>query len=246
MTSITSGRDDTSGSQSDWAARGTWLAAWILLVPAGLAVWMAAVLLHDIPWGDHLTLFRDTGLARGISFESLFSFHNEHLIVPTKLVVALDYWLWHGANLLPAAACLLLMLGIVAIEAWMFRRASGGLSPAQMAVVTAMLATVLVNGRLTWTFTFPILLQHVSANACVVVAIAAFATLAAGTCGHRGRAFAICLAAVGLAAISSAAGVFTLPAATAATLLLVGVSSFQPARGTRPPEPGSRGSTACV
>jgi hypothetical protein len=246
MTSFTRGREETSGSRSDWTARGTWLAAWLMLVPAGLAVWMAAALLHDIPWGDHLTLFRDTGLARGISFESLFRFHNEHLIVPTKLAVALDYQLWHGANLLPAAACLLLTLGIVAIETWMFRRAVGGLSPAQMAVVTAMLAAVLVNGRLTWTLTFPILLQHVSANACVVVAIAAFATLAAGTSGHRGRAFAICLAAAGLAAISSAAGVFTLPAATAATLLLVVVSSIQPARGTRPPEPGSRRSTAGV
>lgn len=239
MSSFTRGREDTSRSQSTWATRGTWLAVWLLLLPGGLAVWMASALLHDIPWGDHLTLFRDAAIAEGISLESLFRFHNEHLIVPTKLAVALDYQLWHGANLLPAALGILLTLGIVAMEAWIFHRAAAALAPARMAFVTAVLAAVLINGRLTWTLTFPILLQHVSANACVVVATAAFAMLVAGTCNHRGRTLAVCLAAAGLAAISSAAGVFALPAATAATLLLVIVSTIRPAHGAGYPGPFS-------
>ena len=165
----------------------TRLATAMLLVPGAVAVWMAAALLHDIPWGDHLTLFRDTGLAEGISLESLFRFHNEHLIVPTRLAVAADYWLWHGANLLPAIASVLCVLGIVAAEAWMFRRALPGLAPAAGAFVTAALAAILFNGRLTWTLTFPILLQHVSANLGVMMTIAAFAILAAGTTERSGR-----------------------------------------------------------
>ena len=206
------------------APPATWLAAWLLLLPSAVAVWMAATILHDIPWGDQLTLFRDSSIAEGVSFESVFRFHNEHLIVPTKLAVAIDYWLWHGANLIPMACSLLLTLGIIAAEAWIFRRAAPDLSTAAMAFVAALLAAVLLNGRLTWTLTFPILFQHVSANFCVVLATAAFAMLAAGTSDHRGRAFAICLVAAGTAAISSASGIFALQAATAATLLLVALS----------------------
>jgi hypothetical protein len=231
MTSTPGGRIENDRSRSALASRGRWLAVWIMLVPSAVAVSMAAALHHDIPWGDHLTLFRDTEIADGFSLESLFRFHNEHLIVPTKLAVALDYELWHGANLMPAAGCLLLLLAIVAVEVWIFRRAAADLSSGELAFVTALLAAVLINGRLTWTLTFPILFQHVSANACVVVAIAAFAVLAAGTSPHPGRALAVCLAAAGGAAISSAAGVFTLPAATAATLLVMVVS---PALRRRP------------
>lgn len=185
---------------------------------------MAAALLHDVPWGDHLTLFRDTGLADRVSLETLFRFHNEHLIVPTRLAVAADYWLWHGANLMPATASVLCVLGIVAVEAWLFRRAVPGLAPAVGAFVTAALAAILLNGRLTWTLTFPILLQHVSANLGVTITIAAFAILAAGTSVRRGRSWLVCLAAATVAALSSAAGVFALPAATGATMLLAGMA----------------------
>jgi hypothetical protein len=204
-----------------WATR---LATVILLVPAAVAVWMAASLGHDIPWGDQLTLFRDTGLADGITLKNLFRFHNEHLIVPTRIVVAVDHWLWQGANLLPGIASLCCVLGTIAVEAWIFRRAVPEVTPGAGGFVTAALAAILLNGRLTWTLTFPILLQHVSANLCVTLAIAAFASLATGTTDRRGRAWTCCLAAAVVAATSSAAGVFALPSATAATLLLAGGS----------------------
>lgn len=103
----------------------TWAAVAIALIPSAIAVWVSAGLVTDVPWGDHLTLVRDTGILEGVTLESLFRFHNEHLIVPTRL------------------------------------------------------AAVLLNGRLAWTLTFPILMQHVSANFFVITAMAAFALPAA-------------------------------------------------------------------
>jgi hypothetical protein len=200
------------------------IALLLLTVVPAVAVGMASRLVHDVPWGDHLTLFRDTGLADGVTLERLFRFHNEHLIVPTRLIVAADYAIWHGANLLPAVATLVLTLGIVLIEVVMFRRGWPGRSAGATAFVTAVLAVVLLNGRLTWTLTFPILLQHVSASLLVVASLAGYAVAVAGGGEASRRSWALCLLAAGGAAISSAAGVFALPAAAAATILLAAVS----------------------
>lgn len=201
-----------------------WAAVACLMVVPGLAVVMAAGLIHDVPWGDQLTLFRDTGLAEGVTLESLVRFHNEHLIVPTRLAVAADYLLWHGANLLPAVVTLAFTLGIIAIELVMARRSLPGLQPAALAFVAAVLAAVLLNGRLTWTLTFPILLQHASVNCFVVTSLAGFAIAVAGGPDRRRTGWGLCLAGAAGAAVSSAAGVFTLPAAAAATLLVATVS----------------------
>lgn len=224
MPAITSEPSSTSAGTATAAPGADWIAAALLLVPSLVAVWISAGLVTDIPWGDHLTLVRDTRVLEGVTLESLWRFHNEHLIVPTRLAVAADYWLWHGANALPALWSLLFVVGIIAVEARVFRRAVPGLGSAQAAVVTALLAAILLNGRLTWTLTFPILLPHASANFFVVATLAAFATLAAGTAVSRRLAGAACLAGAGLAAISAASGVFALPAATAATILLATIS----------------------
>ncbi|MDA1200931.1 MAG: hypothetical protein O3C39_04535 [Planctomycetota bacterium] len=211
-----------SGSaRSRWVG---WLAVVCLAVMPALAITAAAGLVHDVPWGDHLTLFRDTGVLEGISAESLFRFHNEHLIVPTRLAVAADYAIWHGANLLPAIATLIFAIGIVAIEVVMFRRSLPGLPAVGLAFAAALLAAVLLNGRLTWTLTFPILLQHVSANFFVVAALAGYAIAVTGRQDSRRQGWGLCLLAAAGAAVSSAAGVFALPAAAAATMLLAIIS----------------------
>lgn len=210
-------------ARSSFSAWTAWGAVVLLLAPPAIAVWTAAGLVTDIPWGDQLTLVRDTRIIEGVTLGSLFRFHNEHLVVPTRLMVAADYRLWHGANILPALGTLAFTLAIIAIEAWMFHRAEP-LGRGQAAVATALLAAVLLNGRLTWTLTFPMLLQHASANFFVVATLAAFAPLAAGTIGRRGPAWIVCLGAALLAAISSASGVFALPAAAAAAAALAAVS----------------------
>ena len=183
-------------------------------------------LYHDIPWGDNLTLFVDNRMAEGMTLGRLFRFHNEHLIVPTKLAVYADYRLWHGANFLPSLLAVACVIGIILVYGRTFRRRHREMTIAQTALMFSLLAAILLNGRLTWTLTCPVLLTHVSANVLVTATLAAYAAIAAGSVEERRRlvSWAVFLAA-GIAAVTaSASGVLAMPAAVSATIVFVTIS----------------------
>jgi hypothetical protein len=183
-------------------------------------------LYHDIPWGDNLTLFVDNHMAEGMALAHLFRFHNEHLIVPTKLAVYADYRLWHGANILPALLAVACVIGIISVYSRTFRRCHREMTAAQTALMFSLLAAILLNGRLTWTLTCPVLLTHVSANVLVTVTLAAYAAMAAGSVDERRRLVSwVVFLAAGIAAVTaSASGVLAMPAAVSATIFLVAIS----------------------
>ena len=206
----------------------------IAVIPV-TAIWKATFLVVDVPWGDQLTLLRDAHVFEGFSLTSLFGFHNEHLIVPTKLIIVADYWLTGGSNALPAVCALAFTIGVIGIQVLMLRRKHPEVIGVRLALSAGLLTAVLLNGRMTWTLTCPILLTHVSANFFVITALAACACAAAGGQSRQATKLAICLIAALVAACSSASGVFALPAAGIGVITVVAASGRLSARAWRAP-----------
>ena len=218
---------ETVGQPTGWLLR--LIIASLLLIPA-LTLVLALRLHRDIPWGDEIGLFLITRLQEGLTLAKLFHFHNEHQIVITKLVIYLDLVLLNGSRILPLLASVLCGLGIPLIYGWVSWRSPSGLSRNQILVLTALAATLYFNGRQLFGLTFPILLQHFSANFLVLLA---FAAVAAGGLRSRSadaapglspRLLAAFVVAYILAAMSSATGLLIGPTVLAVIVFVIVIS----------------------
>jgi len=190
-------------------------------VPGSTLV-MISLLYHNVPWGDHISLFRATQLDQGLTLAKLFQFHNEHQIAFTKLLIAADYRFLHGSNVLPYVATTLTILVICLFYFWVSAKFGTFQSRSQWLVSCGIVAMLYCNGRLFWTITFPILFVHPSTDLFAIIAFFAFSRLPFALThglgeGGSPRASAVALSlllviAYGAASISSAAGVMIGPA----------------------------------
>src|SRR5437016_3257047 len=105
-------------------SRQVWLLRVLLLVLLVVPLSTLAMifgLYHNVPWGDHISLFYANRFHDGLTIANLFRFHNEHQIVFTKLLIYCDYVLLHGSNVLPYAATTLTILAICGFYCWIFK-----------------------------------------------------------------------------------------------------------------------------
>ena len=181
------------------------LAALLAVIPLS-TLWMTAVLQNDMVWGDHVGLFLDSHLHEGLTLGRLLAFHNEHVIVTTKLVIWLDYVFTDGALVLPVVIAVLLALAIPALYSKLLCEAR-----ATALVCAGLMFTLYFNGMLLWDLTWCIMLQHFFVNACALLAAYALSRERVG----------LFVGACALASVSSANGILLAPVALMLSLLLV-------------------------
>jgi|GEM_PF-6956731 len=208
-----------------WKAAATLLGLLILWAFPLSTLCMVVALHHDIPWGDDISLLAAMRPEKGLSWQRLFQFHNEHQIVFTKLTVFADYATLRGRYVLTAAMAVLLAWWVPLVYCRSFRLL-GGAHPAcdRWAWTAGLLCAVYMNGNLLWALTTPILLQHLFVAAFATTAAYAFSLAAPideAPNGVNRRAWALFFALSGLAALAGANGLLILPAA-----LLVAVAFF--------------------
>ena len=199
------------------SSSAVWLAACVLLVVPVWTIVVAAQLRTDVPWGDHLMIFMDTHLNHRLSLEGILQFHNENVIVFTKLPIYLDYVLLQGANLLPWLIPVFITLMIPLLAAWTLRE-TPGLTRSSLAMTAALLLAVYCNGRQFLSLIFPAM-QHASINFFLVIALLAAGNLLAG--GRSRNSLILFVAAYGCASLSSANGVLIGPAVLCVALAFV-------------------------
>jgi hypothetical protein len=187
----------------------------VSLAYAGHCLWLGLSLADPMPLSDQWAFVHDyfNYLAGHYSWTDLFSLHNEHRVVTTRIVLFADAILFGMRGLLPVAVAYASMAAMAVISAFVVSSRS---TPERFTCFAAALGLVWSSAQwpsFLYTFNLQNIFVHLFALACLV----------AVWCASRSRFYlwiAVALAVDALCVLSAASGVFIIVPALLLALFL--------------------------